>query len=409
MHYHHVIIGSGVIGAATAHHLLCTDPDARVLLVDRGSRPGTGATGKSAALYRDIFSSRVNRELAVGSISYYETLGTDIQIDPIGYLWLFSRDQWDRTAGLRDQSGPSAPRLEVLGEEEIHGILRANRAGSERFPHISRGILGHRCGSLSGMALAEHYVREFRRAGGEVRFGTEITGFDIEGSETRYAPWDRTGILAARTSGGERIRGDGFISAAGAWTQHLLGPLGVFTNIYPKKRQLFGFRIPGDRIYRSPGSGMAGPPTPALILPAGGVYLKPVRGRDLMIAGCADDLGQPCSMEDPAPDGAYFRQAILPVLRHYFPGCGDVKPASMWAGYYACHWPDSTPVVESVANLTWVSGTSGSGIMKADALGRIAAARVLGKPTAELAHGRRFRVADLSLRDRRVGNEGFII
>ena len=66
-------------------------------------------------------------------------------------------------------------------------------------------------------------------------------------------------------------------------------------------------------------------------------------------------------------------------------------------------------MVESVANMTWVSGTSGSGIMKADALGRIAVSHVMGKETAELADGRVFHVARLTLRDRKVETEGFII
>ena len=68
-----------------------------------------------------------------------------------------------------------------------------------------------------------------------------------------------------------------------------------------------------------------------------------------------------------------------------------------------------TPVIESVANITWVGGTSGSGIMKADAIGRIAAARLQGHKDSVLADGSRFRVSKLSLRDREVEKEEMII
>lgn len=68
-----------------------------------------------------------------------------------------------------------------------------------------------------------------------------------------------------------------------------------------------------------------------------------------------------------------------------------------------------TPVIESVANITWIGGTSGSGIMKADAVGRIAAARLQGIEYAVLADGVKFLVSKLSLRNREVEKEEFII
>lgn len=68
-----------------------------------------------------------------------------------------------------------------------------------------------------------------------------------------------------------------------------------------------------------------------------------------------------------------------------------------------------TPVIESVANLTWVGGTSGSGIMKADAVGRIAVARLQGHKETVLADGTKFNVSSLSLRNRKVEKEELII
>src|SRR5660397_8087 len=92
---------------------------------------------------------------------------------------------------------------------------------------------------------------------------------------------------------------------------------------------------------------------PAIILPAGGVYIKPVLDKNIMIAGCADDLGQPFLMSDPEPGTLYFQRAIEPVLNHYFPELKDFTLSLKWAGYYDYHWPDMTPVIESAANLTW--------------------------------------------------------
>ena len=106
MSYDHIIIGAGVIGASTAYHLKRQRPEAKVLLLDKGSRPGTGNTAKSAALYRNIFSSETSRQLASSSIRYYQELGQKIKLDPVGYLWLFSEDQWKGSREARESLDP---------------------------------------------------------------------------------------------------------------------------------------------------------------------------------------------------------------------------------------------------------------------------------------------------------------
>jgi FAD-dependent oxidoreductase domain-containing protein 1 len=59
--------------------------------------------------------------------------------------------------------------------------------------------------------------------------------------------------------------------------------------------------------------------------------------------------------------------------------------------------------------MIYVGAASGSGIMKCDALGRIATALYRKEDEAELYGGHPFRVADLGVRSRRVEREEFII
>jgi len=54
-------------------------------------------------------------------------------------------------------------------------------------------------------------------------------------------------------------------------------------------------------------------------------------------------------------------------------------------------------------------GMSGSGMMKADAVGRIVAAAQAGKETATLYGGKHFKVARLGIETRQVEPEGFVI
>ena len=58
---------------------------------------------------------------------------------------------------------------------------------------------------------------------------------------------------------------------------------------------------------------------PAIILPAGGVYIKPILKNNTIIIGCADDLGQPYEISDFNANTNYFNKVIKPVLSHYFP------------------------------------------------------------------------------------------
>jgi len=93
----------------------------------------------------------------------------------------------------------------------------------------------------------------------------------------------------------------------------------------------------------------------------------------------------------------------------YFPCFEDVRPMNMWAGQYAINSLDETPVLYEAPGLYYVGAASGSGIMKADSLGRIMDALVAGEPEAELFGGRTFRVGDLGVKHRHVEHEEFVI
>jgi glycine/D-amino acid oxidase-like deaminating enzyme len=429
MHSDVLVIGGGVVGLASAYHLRKMNPGLSVTLVEQNPRLCSGNSGRSAALYRNLFFSATSRDLAESSISQYKDLGLAIQLRGIGYLWTFGVEDW------------AALRLQALG---LAGIARdvAVIEGEELatataiYPPAAGAILGKACGSLSAQALASWYATRFTELGGVIQTGVRIAGFELDAggrSNRSLSPVSASAadslalssvltcglpelILAARTTTGERYQAGSFLLAAGCWLQDLLGPLGIASAVYPKKRQLFGFSVsdPSD-IYGDARLGR-----PALILPYGGVYLKPVLERGLAVAGRADELGRPFESPyagvaaSPKAEEEYFRAYIEPALCAYFPMLAQRYPKGLelkqaWAGHYDYHWPDKNPVVEQVANVVWVGGSSGSGIMKGDALGRVAAAVVTGKDTATLADGRLFRTSDLSLRKRAVDSEGLVI
>ncbi|MFE3845919.1 FAD-dependent oxidoreductase [Thermoplasmatota archaeon] len=405
MNYDYIIIGSGIIGSSTGFHLKRLNPNLNILIIEKNQRSGFGNTSKSAALYRNLFSSKTSRQLAISSIYFYNKIAENIKLQKSGYLWLFSEEQWNKNKNIINKFEKDKLEIEIFNKEEIQKYLNINFFSTDKLPDIKKGIFCKNCGSLSAVALAEYYTNSFVESGGKIIFNKEIKSIKLSGEKELYPPWAEIKIRYLIDNNSDKYYSNNYVFATGAWTQNILSSIGIASNIYPKKRQLFGLRIKNslnmfnrkDEQY------------PAIILPAGGVYIKPILKENTIIVGCADDLGQPYILSDFNANPQYFNKAIKPVLSHYFPSMKGYKLYLKWAGYYAYHWPDKSPVIENVSNITWVSGTSGSGIMKADAIGRITASKLIGDKYATLADQSRFKVSNLSLYQRKVDLEKLII
>jgi len=405
--YNTIIIGAGVIGTSTAFHLKQQNPKQEVLVIENNDKVARGNTSKSAALYRNLFSSETSRILSSSSIAFYESIAEKIALKNLGYYWMFSLKDWYTAKAGFDRLDHKRDQFEILALDQLSNNLHINYQKSDPFNDIYRIVFGRRCGSLSAMNLANYYANEFLKLGGKIRFDTEITAVNLSHKEQCYPPWEDIKATSITDSHSTNYHADNYIFATGAWSNSLLSPIGIASQIYPKRRQMFLVKLSDSKQIASD----VNVKLPVIILPTGGVYVKPVLQSNLLMVGCAADLGYPFEMEKypPGAEESFFRNVIEPVLLHYFPKLANYQLFSKWAGYYAYYWPDKNPIIEKVSNIQWVSGTSGSGIMKADAIGRIAAARTLDKETVELFDGTEFNVFDLSLKKRKVDQEQLII
>ncbi len=407
MKYDIIIVGAGVIGASTAYHLKVKNPKLDICLIDQNEKVAYGNTSKSAALYRNLFSSQTSQILATSSISFYESIADEINLKDLGYFWMFSKEDWKKSKIGLEKLNPQKDQFEILSVEELPTNLKINPEKSNNFKDIYKILYGHRCGSLSAVKLCRYYSDKFQQMGGKLVLNCEIKKVNLSGADKNYPPWLDVKILSIINQDGVEFFADNFIFAVGAWSNDLLAPIGIASQIYPKKRQMFTLKL-------SDAKQMVNDPSekiPILILPTAGIYVKPILLNKLIVVGCANELGNPFLMDKYPPDAesSYFENVIEPVLQHYFPQLKDYQLFSKWAGFYAYFWPDKNPVIEKVSNIQWVSGTSGSGIMKADAIGRIAAAKQLNLPNIELFDQTKFNVSDLSLKKRKVSTEELII
>jgi glycine/D-amino acid oxidase-like deaminating enzyme len=421
-----LVIGAGALGLSSAYHLKRTNPDNNIIVIEKLNGPGQGNSAKSEGAFRNIFASKTNFILADSTIDWFtnvqNNLGYDLKLARVGYLWLFSKSQYSHLKSVLRAMKELGVGLKVFEKEELKRMIPDLVTDFEHdtekeilgLEPVDFGVFGLKCGSIDADALVRSYEQEFIKLGGEIRYSTEAERLILKPTEELGIPgepfvWQDTKIAGAATRNGP-IFADTTVVAAGVWSERLLGPVGFDALMRPKKRQLFVFKdqkLAGLLKVRDLNDQGA---LPLTILPKAGVYLKAELSEGSFWLGCADDLGRAFGLEDdPQPEEDYYTNNVYHVLVKYFPCFEDVRPMNMWAGQYAINGFDGLPVVAGEEGLIYVGAASGSGIMKADALGRIAAALYAGEEEAELYGGRRFRVADIGVRQRRVERETFII
>jgi glycine/D-amino acid oxidase-like deaminating enzyme len=391
-----IIVGAGILGLASAYHILQSQAGLDLLVVERLAGAGQGDTARSAAAFRDLFSSPVNRRLSQGAIAFYEDLEKEshpIGLKKIGYLWLASAGQMARWEKALADMAKAGVKFKTIKRQELMASLPGLR-----LLDVSRGIFGQNCGILDPARLTKFYEQEVLKRGGRLRYRSEVTGFSR----------DRRGRINGIRLGAEEIYGETVIVATGAWMGLTLALTGLGVPMVPRKRQLFS--IPAQegslsRLLATPGFNDHNL-LPFTILPDG-AYLRPAAAS--FILGYANPDQAP-GLEEPAmAQEDFYENRIRPQVEAYFPVFQGLAPTYAWAGHYDEHRPDRTPFVERLAGTLIVGGSSGSGVMKADSLGRIVAGRFKGLDVVELGDGGQFRVADLSLASRAVPPEEFVI
>jgi len=449
--YDYCIIGGGVMGCAIGKTLLEQHPDASIVIVEKNTAAGQGNTIRSNAAYRNIFDTELNIQLAASSIKYYhdmEEQGEDFGRRQIGYLFLLTAEQYEQynTAKL-DYSDEVISFFEFLDCHDIAYEIYTQDQLQVMFPElvlepssdvanligakpITYGFLGKQCGNFSPDLVVQHYLRHYLNAGGEIRYQTRVESLKLGNPAAAFDPdyipkvWEEMEIKAIEVShqgNTSFIRAEQFIVATGAWINELLDPLGIQSLVKAKKRQLFTVEQVGDFIsnHQFPNDHSI---FPFVILPTGGVFLKPKGEAKSVVIGTSDVIGRRfeptyplnqstfSNLDNPQAESDFYLYNILPVLQSYFPSVFDeYTQFKGTAGFYA-YSVDKYPVIDrALSNLVMVSGASGSGIMKADSIARIAVALVLQEQYAQLYNGFEIEVSRFGIKHRDLPDETLVL
>jgi FAD-dependent oxidoreductase domain-containing protein 1 len=415
-----IVIGSGISGLSTSYHLKLENPGLDILIVDKAKSYCQGNTGRSAAGFRDLFSSRINHLLSSSSISFYkhvqDELHHELGMKFVGYLFLAANNDRGRTLEDSVKYIPGTRRIEL---DQLHKSLSISELDKESADMLSLdpvefGIFGANCGIIEPDLICDFYYNSLKEMGVNFSFGTYVQKLALDPKKILDFPgepflWQDKLIGPLETTGGQ-ISADKYVIATDAWSNSLLDPIGVDSHQRPKKRQIFQISGPSVEklLFTDSFSGYG--IIPFTILPSHGIYLRPaIKERSLWI-GASDDIGRDFSfIEDPEAEQEFYESSVYPVLTAYFPQLKDSKVTSKWAGYYSYNTIDKNPYIFRTMNAIVVTGTSGSGILKGDAIGRIASALAQGKDSASLYTDEQINVNDLGVIGRNVSPEHIIL
>ncbi len=352
-----LVVGGGVIGAATAY-FLAAKHGTRATVLERDPTYRRASSALSASSIRQQFSTEINIRLSQASLEFYRRIGDELAVDgerpdigltERGYLFLATAAGVDALrANHAVQVACGAP-VRLLDAPALHARLPWLATDDVAAAAIGEGGEGWFDGYTVLMA--------FRRKA--IALGANFEQADVERIERR------AGSIAVRCRDGRRVDGEALVIAAGAWSAPLAAQLGFDLPVVPRKRDVFVFTSPAEL-----------PGCPLVIDPSG-VWFRP-EGRGF-VAGAPPRGVDADEAPLEAIDHGLFEEVIWPTLARRVSAFEALRLINAWAGYYEVNTFDQNGIVGRLPgcdNVVIGCGFSGHGIQQAPAVGRALAAYI---------------------------------
>lgn len=196
-----VIVGGGILGAATFWELAREEVD--VLLLE-ARRFGRQSTAKSAAIVRCHYSNPEVVRMAVRSREALRQLPLRLGCEPVYTRtgWLFLVDEADAPHAVANAEMQEEEGLVTLDVDDLQELLPGvDEAG------VAYALYEPESGYADPMATTRAYVEAGIREGGRAREGAAVESLVIDGGKLRGA-----------RVGGELVECDALVLAAGPWS-----------------------------------------------------------------------------------------------------------------------------------------------------------------------------------------------
>ena len=348
-HADFIVIGAGIAGASIAYEL---SRAASVRVIEAEMQPGQHATGRSAALFSEIYGNEAVRALSRASRGFLaappDGFSDGAMLLPRGAMFVATREQAETFAELCAEPGIGSHTQRIDTDEALARVPILRR------DHAVQVLLEEDAQDIDVHALHRGFLRGLKRNGGTLALGDRVESIARNG-----AGWE---VVA----GAQVCHASVVVNAAGAWADDVAALAGLpCIGLEPRRRTAMILELP---------SGMDPRTWPMVFDVAEAFYFKPDAGR-LLLSPADETLSPPV---DAVPDDMDVAVAVDRFERattmtvHHVP--------SSWAGLRTFA-PDRTPVVgfeTSAPGFFWLAGQGGYGIQTAPALSRVAAALALG-------------------------------
>jgi sarcosine oxidase, subunit beta len=339
-----VIIGGGVIGVSIAFHLV--EAGVNDVLLLEAHALGSGSTCKAAGGVRAQFSDQVNIELGLRSLELFRSFagrpGGQIDMKQVGYLFLLDDEAttaaFERNIALQNQLGVPS-RLITPAEAAVlaplistTGLVAAAYSPSDGHCTPESVVLG--------------YATAARKLGARLVTNTAVSGISLTG--------DTFDVRA----GGQSVRTETIICAAGAWSAEIGGWADTHLPVTPLRRQI----VVTEPVRDLPAI------LPMTIDFSTSLYFHR-EGPGLLI-GMSDPQETPGFRLSRSDD---WLPRLSEAMNRRAPQLTEYGIASGWAGLYEVT-PDHNALIGETATagrFLYATGFSGHGFLMAPAVGEV--------------------------------------
>jgi sarcosine oxidase subunit beta len=369
-----VIIGGGVMGASAAYHL--ADRGVKnIVLLEKESLFGQGATGRCAGGVRYQFATEINIRLSLASLPMLERfkdeIGQELDYRQCGYLFVLTKEKdvatFRQNVELQHKLGV---RTEWLAAREVR-----RRLPLMKFDDALAGTFHQKDGLVDPNSVVMGYIGAAQRLGVKAISEAEVVGIRVRGDQV-------IGVETARGS----VETRWILNAAGPWSAQIGRMAGVDLPIQPIRRQMFTTtslpEIPSD--------------FPFVIDFAQSLYFH--RDGEGLLIGMSNPHEKPGFDQTVDTD---FELINLEAAIGRMPLLEKAGRAANWAGLYEVT-PDAHPIFGGtpIQGFYVVAGFSGHGFMHGP---------IAGKLMAEYISDGTFQTVDVSMLDLARFQEGRLI
>jgi glycine/D-amino acid oxidase-like deaminating enzyme len=354
-----VVVGAGIVGAATARELAVRGVE--VLLLDAGDvSSGTTGLGEGNVLCSDK-EAGPELELTLRGLELFDEieqrLGEEARIRRKGALIVHPEpDTWsaepERVERLR-AAGVRAELVDADAVRELEPELTGEVCGASLFPADLQ---------CAPRAIARALARE----AGDVRTGARVAQIEMAGGRVEGVVLDD----------GERIAAGAVVVAAGPWSAVLCATTGLILPVEPRKGQLVQLRADAPIRHKVvDGSYLASvlSSDPALQITT---VVESTWAGDVLVGSSRERRWFDTSVDESV------NAAMIERAGRLFPSVRTLPRAAAWSGLRP--WlPDNLPAIgpsRVVEGLWAATGHEGAGVALGPVTGRLVAQAYCGEP-----------------------------